>query len=69
MATSTFFIFLDTGLGFGPYLRGFIIPVTGYSILYSLMALFILLTAGLYYILHGKKESSEKARFDASAAG
>ena len=28
LATSTFFIFLDAGLGFGPYLLGFIIPFT-----------------------------------------
>ncbi|MBT2691235.1 MFS transporter [Bacillus sp. ISL-47] len=69
LATSTFFIFLDAGLGFGPYLLGFIIPVMGYSTLYRVMAVFILLTAGLYYGLHGKKESAGKVRFDASAAG
>lgn len=69
LATSTFFIFLDAGLGFGPYLLGFIIPVTGYSTLYAMMSVFIILTSGLYYILHGKKESAGKARFDASAAG
>ncbi len=69
LATSTFFIFLDAGLGFGPYVLGFIIPVTGYSTLYSILSVFILLTAGLYFVLHGKKESAQKARLDASAAG
>lgn len=68
LATSTFFIFLDAGLGFGPYLLGFIIPVTGYSALYSMMAVLILLTSGLYYVLHGKKESAGKASFDTSAS-
>lgn len=68
LATSTFFIFLDAGLGFGPYLLGFIIPVTGYSTLYAMMSVFIILTSGLYYILHGKKESAGKTRFDASAS-
>ncbi|MCM3708157.1 MULTISPECIES: MFS transporter [Cytobacillus] len=57
LATSTFFIFLDAGLGFGPYLLGFIIPVTGYGKLYGMMAIFVLLSAILYYFLHGKKES------------
>ena len=34
LATSTFFIFLDAGLGFGPYLLGFIVPYTTYGHLY-----------------------------------
>lgn len=32
--TSTFFIFLDLGIGFGPYLLGFFQPLIGYSGLY-----------------------------------
>ncbi|OAH55710.1 multidrug MFS transporter [Domibacillus aminovorans] len=61
LATSTFFIFLDAGLGFGPYLLGFIIPLTGYSTLYVIMGVVILSTTVLYYFLHGKKESAAKA--------
>ncbi|WP_018393575.1 MFS transporter [Bacillus sp. 37MA] len=61
LATSTFFIFLDAGLGFGPYLLGFIIPLTGYSTLYVIMGVVILATTVLYYFLHGKKESAAKA--------
>lgn len=56
LATSTFFIFLDAGLGFGPYLLGFVIPQTGYSILYIILGVFVLATTILYYFLHGKKE-------------
>ena len=56
LATSTFFIFLDAGLGFGPYLLGFIIPLTGYSTLYIIMGALILVTAVLYHFLHGKKD-------------
>ncbi|HJF32169.1 MAG TPA: MFS transporter [Sporosarcina psychrophila] len=56
LATSTFFIALDAGLGFGPYLLGFIIPVTGYSTLYVIMGVLVLATSVLYYFLHGKKE-------------
>ncbi|MBM7693495.1 putative MFS family arabinose efflux permease [Peribacillus deserti] len=65
LATSTFFIFLDAGLGFGPYLLGFIIPVTGYSTLYVMMGVMTLASAVLYYFLHGKKESSGRAGMNA----
>ncbi|WP_143833264.1 MFS transporter [Oceanobacillus timonensis] len=57
LATSTFFIFLDGGLGFGPYLLGFIAPITGYSTLYIVLGIVVLVTTGLYTILHGKKDS------------
>lgn len=55
LATSTFFIFLDGGLGFGPYLLGFIAPVTGYSTLYIVLGAVVFVTAALYSVLHGKK--------------
>ncbi len=58
LATSTFFIFLDAGLGFGPYLLGFFIPFTGYSTLYMILGVVVLVSSGLYYLLHGKKEKA-----------
>lgn len=61
MATSTFFIMLDAGLGFGPYILGFIIPVTGYSTLYVILGVLVILTSVLYYFLHGKKERTARA--------
>ncbi|WP_134683689.1 MFS transporter [Brevibacillus migulae] len=60
LATSTFFIFLDAGLGFGPYLLGFIIPVTGYRTLYVIMGVLILASALLYHVLHGKKDRASR---------
>lgn len=60
MATSTFFIMLDAGLGFGPYILGFIIPVTGYSTLYVILGVVVIATSVLYYFLHGKKERIAK---------
>ncbi|MCH1624575.1 MFS transporter [Fredinandcohnia quinoae] len=57
LATSTFFIALDGGLGFGPYLLGFIIPITGYSTLYIILGIAVLASIILYYFLHGRKES------------
>ncbi|MBZ5752223.1 MULTISPECIES: MFS transporter [Metabacillus] len=68
LATSTFFIFLDAGLGFGPYLLGFIIPVTGYSTMYVITGVVTLVTAVLYYFLHGKKERTARASVSASAS-
>lgn len=61
LATSTFFIFLDAGLGFGPYLLGFIIPLTGFSLLYVMLGSLALVTSVLYYALHGKKERAGSA--------
>ena len=62
LATSTFFIFLDAGLGFGPYLLGFIIPFTSYNTLYAILGVVVLASTILYYLLHGKKE---RARINA----
>ncbi|SOC24296.1 predicted MFS family arabinose efflux permease [Ureibacillus xyleni] len=56
LATSTFFIFLDAGLGFGPYLLGFFIPTLSYSMLYLILAFVVLASSGLYFLLHGKKD-------------
>jgi MFS family permease len=60
LATSTFFIFLDAGLGFGPYILGFIIPLTGYSTLYVILGVVVLATIVLYYFLHGKQENRRR---------
>ncbi|MDQ0221012.1 MFS transporter [Peribacillus cavernae] len=68
LATSTFFISLDAGLGFGPYLLGFIIPITGYSALYVMMGIVVLTTSVLYYFLHGKKERAVWASVKESAS-
>lgn len=58
LATSTFYIFLDAGLGLGPYLLGFVVAMTGYRGLYLLLGTIIVLAAILYYFLHGKKEKA-----------
>lgn len=56
LATSTYYIFLDAGLGFGPYLLGFLIPFTGYSYLYMIMGTLVLATLVIYYF-QGKETS------------
>lgn len=55
LATSTFFIFVDSGLGFGPYLLGLIIHYTGYADLYLWLGLMAVFAAGAYYLAHGRK--------------
>lgn len=59
LATSTFFIFLDAGLGFGPYVLGFIIPFASYSKLYAILGFVVLASVILYYLVHGKKERAD----------
>ncbi|MEH7117282.1 MFS transporter [Neobacillus vireti] len=67
LATSTFFIALDAGLGFGPYILGFIIPVSGYRSLYVILGLAVFVSAVLYYFLHGKKEHGLRAKLKSAA--
>ena len=58
LATSTFFIALDAGLGFGPFLIGFLIPYMSFSTLYLILALVVIVSALLYFSMHGKKEKA-----------
>src|SRR5690625_2654303 len=58
LATSTYYIALDAGLGFGPYILGFLIPISGYQYLYVIMGAMVFMTILLYFLLHGKKETT-----------
>ncbi|RDW15825.1 MFS transporter [Oceanobacillus arenosus] len=60
LATSTYFIFYDAGLGLSPYLLGYITPYTGYGKMYAVMAAVILVTGVLYFFLHGLKETKRQ---------
>ena len=53
-ATSTFFIFLDAGLGFGPYFLGIALNYIDYSSLYFYSAIAAGICMVFYYLLHGK---------------
>ncbi len=57
LATSTFFVFYDFGIGVGPFLLGFILPFIGFRSLYMSMAVIVFLGMILYYLVHGKKAS------------
>ena len=54
-ATSTFYLFGDTGLGVGPLLCGLLIPVTGYRGMYGIMAGVAVAAVVIYHALHGRR--------------
>lgn len=56
LANSTYFIFLDLGLGFGPFALGYLVPTYGYRGVYFALAIFSLIGLVLYFFLHGRKE-------------
>lgn len=61
LATSTFFIMLDLGLGLGPYLLGYLVPAIGYRGLFTYMVPVIVLSLVLYGVLVGRREKSLRA--------
>ncbi|MGJ9457324.1 MFS transporter [Oceanobacillus sp. CF4.6] len=60
LAASTFYICMDSGMGIGPFLIGFIVPLVGYRGMYLTMAVIVFLSIFLYYFLHGKKATARK---------
>ena len=53
-ATTTFFLFFDLGIGLGPYLFGFLVPVIGYEGMFLALALTAIVAAVLYWFEHGR---------------
>lgn len=60
LANSTYYVFLDVALGFGPFLIGYIIPLIGFRYLYLSFAWLILFNALLYYFLFVLKNKNHK---------
>jgi MFS family permease len=54
LANSTFFMFLDMGMGSGPVVAGLVIPLTGYRGMYMGVAVVAGASVLLYYLLHGR---------------
>ncbi len=57
-ATSTYFIFLDMGIGIGPYLLGLLVPVTGYDGLYLFTVGLVLISIPLYYLVYSRRKAA-----------
>jgi MFS family permease len=60
LATSTFFILTDIGLGIGPFIQGFFVPSIGYSGLYIILGIIAVICLPLHYFLYGKRTSSHR---------
>lgn len=68
LATSTYFIFLDVGIGMGPFLLGLLIPTMGFRRVYILAAIVVFLCIFFYFILHGRKEISKSNKLPVEAS-
>lgn len=55
-ATSTYYIFLDLGIGIGPFLLGKLVPFIGYRGLYLTSAAITFACLPLYFFVHGRKK-------------
>ena len=66
LATSTFYICVDVGIGFGPFLLGFITPVVGLSGMYVAITILLVASIFLYYVMVGRGLSSQKSLVKAS---
>lgn len=58
LANTTYFIALDLGLGFGPFLLGPIASSLGYSGMYLTLGFVVLGGIFVYYFLHGRKDKA-----------
>lgn len=59
ITTSTFFGFMDMGVGFGPFILGMSMPLLGYRNLYFASAILALLIAVIYHFVHGRHAKRE----------
>ncbi|GGZ02261.1 MULTISPECIES: MFS transporter [Shewanella] len=59
-ANSTFFIFMDLGVGLGPLLLGKVIPLLQFSGMYELLAVVMLMCLVSYHFLHGRYVSAHQ---------
>lgn len=56
LATSTYFMLFDLGLGLGPFTYGLLIPHIGFRGIYLVAFIMILISIVLYFLLHGKRD-------------
>lgn len=60
LATSTYFIMLEIGLGFGPLFLGYLVSVLGYGGLYQVLVVSILIAMVIFYFVYGRHERKGK---------
>ena len=54
LATATFFILTDIGLGIGPFLQGYLVPSIGYNGLFLILGIILVICLPLHHFLYGK---------------
>ena len=67
VATSTYFVLLDFGIGVGPYTLGSFVPAFGFSIVYLLAGALAVIGMGLYYVLIGRYGRFTRHQMDRTA--
>lgn len=60
LATATFFILTDIGLGVGPFLQGYIVPSVGYSGLFLILTVILVICLPLHHFFYGRKAKLAK---------
>jgi len=60
IAVSTFFFMLDLGTGLGPVVLGWLTQHSGYRVMYVVVAVVVLGSAGLYHLLHGRRPQARR---------
>lgn len=56
IATATYFVLYEVGLGLGPYFCGQLVQFTGYKNLYLIMGTLVMVDIILYFYLQGRRE-------------
>ncbi len=64
LATSTFFLFADIGVGLSPFLCGLAIPEFGYRGTYVAVAIVVAASPLLYYALYGRRAGRRAATME-----
>lgn len=62
VATSTYFVFLDAGIGVGPYVLGSIVTSFGFPAVYSTSSIISVIGIALYFFMLGRKGRFTKHR-------
>lgn len=65
VVTSTFFLMFDAGVGLGPVLLGMIVPLLGYQGMYVSLSVLMVVTMGVYTLVHGRR--AQETRREAAA--
>ena len=60
VATATFFVFFDSGMGLGSFLLGILSTAAGYKGMYVFCSIIALLAIAVYLVLHGRKSQKQR---------